>query len=44
MHVVKPIDPGRLASVIASLQERRLGELAKETLDAGPRRRPSADP
>jgi len=44
MHVVKPIDPGRLANVIASLQERRLGELAKETLDAGPGRRPSADP
>ena len=33
MHVVKPIDPDRLASVIRSLQERRLGELAKETPD-----------
>jgi CheY-like chemotaxis protein len=33
MHVVKPIDPDRLASVIRSLQERPLGELAKETLD-----------
>jgi two-component system, chemotaxis family, CheB/CheR fusion protein len=35
MHVVKPIAPDRLASVIASLEERRLGELAKETLDGG---------
>jgi hypothetical protein len=32
MHIVKPISPDRLASVIASLQERRLGKLAKETL------------
>ena len=33
MHIVKPISPDRLASVIASLQERRLGKLVKESLD-----------
>ena len=33
MHIVKPIIPEGLASVIALMQERRSGKLMKESLD-----------
>jgi signal transduction histidine kinase/DNA-binding response OmpR family regulator len=35
LHVVKPVNPDRLSSVIASLQRRRRDELAKDALDGG---------
>jgi DNA-binding response OmpR family regulator len=37
LHVVKPVNPDRLSSVIASLQRRRREELAKDALDDGRR-------
>jgi CheY-like chemotaxis protein len=35
LHIVKPVNPDRLSSVIASLQRRRQEELARDALDDG---------